>query len=189
MAASAHRWREHSPARWRRRSEHSRSRAPTASATRCGVSETSGPIATLRWNAGVHNYMTYITGDIPVGAYDSARLSNHRHRARRDRRRRRLHLFQSADRARILRRARLHLQFREPVDPVSERRRHAFRLGRVAVPDQAVSDRSWWATSTRRSAATAAPATGSAASNRRWSASGRSSASSFRSATCRAISI
>jgi hypothetical protein len=34
------------------------------------------PIATLRWNAGVHNYMTYITGDIPVGAYDSARLSN-----------------------------------------------------------------------------------------------------------------
>jgi hypothetical protein len=34
------------------------------------------PLATLRWNAGVHNYMTYITGDIPVGAYDSARLSN-----------------------------------------------------------------------------------------------------------------
>jgi hypothetical protein len=30
----------------------------------------------LRWNAGVHNYMTYITGDIPVGAYDSTRLSN-----------------------------------------------------------------------------------------------------------------
>ena len=24
----------------------------------------------LRWNAGVNNYMTYITGDIPVGAYD-----------------------------------------------------------------------------------------------------------------------
>src|SRR5262245_12648870 len=34
------------------------------------------PMATLRWNAGVHNYMTYITGDIPVGAYDSTRLSN-----------------------------------------------------------------------------------------------------------------
>src|SRR5262249_2068302 len=34
------------------------------------------PIATLRWNSGVHNYMTYITGDIPVGAYDSTRLSN-----------------------------------------------------------------------------------------------------------------
>ena len=30
----------------------------------------------IRWNAGVHNYMTYITGDIPVGAYQSNRLSN-----------------------------------------------------------------------------------------------------------------
>src|SRR5262249_62245722 len=27
-------------------------------------------------NNGVHNYMTYITGDIPVGPYDSTRLSN-----------------------------------------------------------------------------------------------------------------
>src|SRR5262249_42165154 len=34
------------------------------------------PMATLPWNAGVHNYMTYITGDIPVGAYDQFRLSN-----------------------------------------------------------------------------------------------------------------
>jgi hypothetical protein len=34
------------------------------------------PLATLRWNAGVHNYMTYIAGDVPVGAYDSTRLSN-----------------------------------------------------------------------------------------------------------------
>ena len=34
------------------------------------------PIATLKWNNGVHNYMTYMTGDIPVGAYNSARLSN-----------------------------------------------------------------------------------------------------------------
>jgi hypothetical protein len=30
----------------------------------------------LRWNNGVHNIMTYITGDIPVGAYDSTRLAN-----------------------------------------------------------------------------------------------------------------
>ena len=30
----------------------------------------------VRWNAGVNNYMTYITGDIPVGAYDPTRLSN-----------------------------------------------------------------------------------------------------------------
>ncbi|MBR0831519.1 transporter [Bradyrhizobium manausense] len=34
------------------------------------------PQFTLKWNAGVNNYMTYITGDIPVGAYDSARLAN-----------------------------------------------------------------------------------------------------------------
>jgi hypothetical protein len=34
------------------------------------------PQFALRWNAGVHNYMAYITGDIPVGAYDSTRLSN-----------------------------------------------------------------------------------------------------------------
>ena len=34
------------------------------------------PIATLRWNAGTHNYMTYIMGNVPVGAYDLSRLSN-----------------------------------------------------------------------------------------------------------------
>ncbi|MGE0038634.1 MAG: transporter [Xanthobacteraceae bacterium] len=30
----------------------------------------------VRWNQGVHNYMTYVTGDIPVGAYDPTRLAN-----------------------------------------------------------------------------------------------------------------
>jgi hypothetical protein len=34
------------------------------------------PLASLKWNAGVHNFMTYVTGDIPVGAYDSTRLAN-----------------------------------------------------------------------------------------------------------------
>ena len=34
------------------------------------------PQATLKWNAGVHNFMTYVTGDIPVGAYDPSRLAN-----------------------------------------------------------------------------------------------------------------
>ncbi|MGA7430400.1 MAG: transporter [Xanthobacteraceae bacterium] len=34
------------------------------------------PMFLLRWNVGVNNYMYYITGDIPVGAYDSMRLSN-----------------------------------------------------------------------------------------------------------------
>jgi hypothetical protein len=34
------------------------------------------PTFTVRWNAGVNNYMTYMTGDLPVGAYDSSRLAN-----------------------------------------------------------------------------------------------------------------
>ena len=34
------------------------------------------PIFTLRWNKGVDNYMVYITGDVPVGAYDPNRLAN-----------------------------------------------------------------------------------------------------------------
>jgi hypothetical protein len=34
------------------------------------------PIFSLRWNAGVNNYMVYVTGDVPVGAYDPSRLSN-----------------------------------------------------------------------------------------------------------------
>lgn len=34
------------------------------------------PQASLKWNFGVNNFMTYITGDIPVGAYSSRRLAN-----------------------------------------------------------------------------------------------------------------
>jgi hypothetical protein len=34
------------------------------------------PQFALRWNSGVNNYLTYITGDVPVAAYDSARLAN-----------------------------------------------------------------------------------------------------------------
>src|SRR5260370_26417019 len=34
------------------------------------------PKATIRWNAGVNNYMTYLTGDVPVGAYSATRLAN-----------------------------------------------------------------------------------------------------------------
>lgn len=30
----------------------------------------------LRWNAGVNNYMTYITGDIPVGSYNPNSIAN-----------------------------------------------------------------------------------------------------------------
>jgi hypothetical protein len=34
------------------------------------------PQFSLRWNKGVDNYMTYITGDIPVGVYSSSSLAN-----------------------------------------------------------------------------------------------------------------
>ncbi|MGE9009953.1 SphA family protein [Leptospira interrogans] len=34
------------------------------------------PLVTMKWNQGVHNYMVYGYGDIPVGAYESTRLSN-----------------------------------------------------------------------------------------------------------------
>jgi hypothetical protein len=34
------------------------------------------PQAFLRWNSGVNNWMTYLTGDIPVGAYNSGNLAN-----------------------------------------------------------------------------------------------------------------
>lgn len=34
------------------------------------------PIATLSWNNASNNWMTYLTGDIPTGAYDPQRLSN-----------------------------------------------------------------------------------------------------------------
>jgi hypothetical protein len=34
------------------------------------------PQATLKWNAGEHNFMTNLTGDIPVGAYNPSRLAN-----------------------------------------------------------------------------------------------------------------
>jgi hypothetical protein len=50
-------------------------RSDTISDTTWGFGDLVPQFA-LRWNAGVHNYMTYITGDIPVGAYQSTRLSN-----------------------------------------------------------------------------------------------------------------
>lgn len=34
------------------------------------------PRATLLWNAGVNNFMAYVTGDAPVGAYAPLRLAN-----------------------------------------------------------------------------------------------------------------
>src|SRR5262245_22985099 len=35
-----------------------------------------GPMFNVRWNHGVHNWMTYVTGNLTVGAYDPTRLAN-----------------------------------------------------------------------------------------------------------------
>jgi hypothetical protein len=34
------------------------------------------PQASLKWNFGVHNLMTYVMGNVPIGAYDPNRLAN-----------------------------------------------------------------------------------------------------------------
>jgi hypothetical protein len=34
------------------------------------------PVASIGWNKGSNNWMTYVTGDIPTGAYQSNRLAN-----------------------------------------------------------------------------------------------------------------
>jgi hypothetical protein len=50
-------------------------RQGSISDSRAGFSDLY-PMATLKWHDGVHNYMTYVTGDIPVGTYDPTRLAN-----------------------------------------------------------------------------------------------------------------
>jgi hypothetical protein len=52
-----------------------RSRFDTISDTIIGFGDLA-PQFSVRWTAGVHNVMTYVTGNIPVGAYNAARLSN-----------------------------------------------------------------------------------------------------------------
>lgn len=34
------------------------------------------PTAAIRWNSGTNNFMTYVSGDIPVGEYKAGRLAN-----------------------------------------------------------------------------------------------------------------
>ena len=55
--------------------EITRSRFDTVSDVVTGFGDLS-PQLSLRWNSGVHNVMTYVTGNIPIGAYNPARLSN-----------------------------------------------------------------------------------------------------------------
>jgi len=49
--------------------------ATAISDTQVGVGDII-PTAQLFWNSGVHNWMAYATGDIPVGSYDPDRLAN-----------------------------------------------------------------------------------------------------------------
>jgi len=51
------------------------SRFEMISDTATGLGDLS-PQVSLRWNAGVHNVMTYATGNIPIGIYSRTRLSN-----------------------------------------------------------------------------------------------------------------
>ncbi len=51
------------------------SRSDAISDTTWGFGDLA-PMFQLKWNVGVNNFMTYVTGDIPVGAYQSTRLSN-----------------------------------------------------------------------------------------------------------------
>ena len=50
-------------------------RSDSISATAWGFGDLI-PLATLRWNSGVNNFMTYLTGDIPVGVYSSSSIAN-----------------------------------------------------------------------------------------------------------------
>ena len=111
-------------------------RSDTISDTTWGFGDLVPQFA-LRWNAGVHNYMTYITGDIPVGAYQSDRLSN-------------IGIGHGAidagggytyfnpqtghEFSGVLG---FTYNFKNHSDAVSEWRRHALRLGCIAVPDEA----------------------------------------------------
>ncbi|MHC2229734.1 hypothetical protein ACVL91_007931 [Bradyrhizobium elkanii] len=179
-------------------------RSDTISDTTWGFGDLIPQFA-LRWNAGVHNYMTYITGDIPVGAYQSTRLSNigighgaidagggytyfNPQTG---------HEFSTPAAATLISIRRPAMSFRacsaSPIISRTLRRsiRTASTCTSTGVHRSSSRSRSWlgsWATSTKNSAATAVQATVSAASSPRWLASVHKSGSYFRSATCRAIS-
>ncbi len=51
------------------------SRTIDLSQTTVGIGDLVPQFA-VRWNAGVNNYMTYLTGDIPAGVYSSSNLAN-----------------------------------------------------------------------------------------------------------------
>ena len=100
------------------------------------------PIAMVKWHDSVNNYMVYATGDIPVGAYDPNRLANlgDGHGA--------IDAgggytyFNPQTGHELSASPWLYLQLKKHIHAISERRRHASRLGYVAVLEQAISGRS-----------------------------------------------
>src|SRR5215472_2017506 len=116
------------------------SRFDTISDTVSGFGDFA-PQASLRWNAGVHNLMTYVTGNVPLGAYDPARLSN-------------IGIghgaldggvgytyFNEQSGYEFSAVGGSDLQLHQSRHPLSERRRSPLGLGSVAIPDQAAPDR------------------------------------------------
>ena len=110
-------------------------REALASAIRRGVSPTYPQFA-LGWNSGVNNNMTYITGDVPIGAYSSSNLAN-------------MGIghgaidtgagytyFNPQTGHELSGVYRFHLPIFSSIRQLrSERRRHALRLGRVTILD------------------------------------------------------
>jgi hypothetical protein len=68
------------------------------------------PMMTLKWNSGVHNFMTYATGDIPSAPMIqiASPILSWCHRLRR-----RLYLFESGDRTHLFGCCGVYLQFQE----------------------------------------------------------------------------
>src|SRR5262249_54750019 len=99
-----------------------------------------GAQGNLRWNFGVHNFMTYVATNAPTGTYDASRLANFGigHWA--------VdggggYTYFDPQAGHEFGGARLHLQFQESVYRLPERRQHAYRLGRLAVYHETASSR------------------------------------------------
>ena len=144
------------------------------------------PMFQLKWNTGVNNFMTYVTGDVPVGAYQSTRLSN-------------IGIGHGAidagggytyfnpqtghEFSGVLG---VTYNFKNTATQYQSGVDLHFDWGASQFLSKEVMS---WAISIRRSVATAAPAIVLAASSLRCLASVPRSDSCFRSATCKAISI
>ena len=86
------------------------------------------PAATLKWNQDVHNFMVYATACGSRRRLRSDPPGDHGTQALGDRRGRRLHLSERADRIRMVRGRRAHLQFHQSLHPIPERHRRALGI-------------------------------------------------------------